>query len=688
MAITNAQQYKQILQKEREEKAFGGLMGIDGRKAYVGGSYAETSPGSGKERGSYQGRDDSGGYGGTYSGGGGGADSSYITPTQEANNAAAIAKGKAEKAAADKKAAEAKAKEEKKKEKKEAKAKAKKDKRLKKMRQKAFDRFQQLEPYVNIMDEYGETGEDLAKATGFKGNIETGFEYDKDFFRDSKTGKIKDKFTEMVDINKGKTDIFGNPKEPKFVEQFKSDAIPGYDFSINPVKSNFQSGLGTLTSTGSTTKVKPNDYGIQIPTGTSFDILSNIVRPPTGLQAFNTLEEARNIGDLTTRYAGGDDSAYDEYLDLIDRTNPTTGGGGGGGGQQQDPCLGPNPPAYCAVNNDPTDPATPTRNLGGLAPRFAGSIFDFTGLANGGRAGYMDGGMMEDTPEGGIMDLESGRQMYFLGKLVKKATRAVKKIVKSPVGKAALLYFGGNALMGAGGGKGLASFFGKGSFNPLRMAAAATSDGPMTQLSPLGKILSKFGMATGEGGGKLTLGGKLGLGFGIPFALDALGIGKDKDDGFDIDEYYRKNGINIADVRNNPYNYLSARNQGSLFAANGGLMRTGYQEGGDAEPVAKKTMPLLDMDGMEKDYREDGGFVPIGRMERADDVPARLSKNEFVFTADAVRNAGEGDIDKGAEVMYNMMKNLESGGEVSEESQGLDGAKEMFKTSQRLEEVL
>ena len=63
-------------------------------------------------------------------------------------------------------------------------------------------------------------------------------------------------------------------------------------------------------------------------------------------------------------------------------------------------------------------------------------------------------------------------------------------------------------------------------------------------------------------------------------------------------------------------------------------------------------------------------------------------KNEFVFTADAVRNAGEGDIDKGAEVMYNMMKNLESGGEVSEESQGLDGAREMFQTSQRLEEVL
>ena len=129
----------------------------------------------------------------------------------------------------------------------------------------------------------------------------------------------------------------------------------------------------------------------------------------------------------------------------------------------------------------------------------------------------------------------------------------------------------------------------------------------------------------------------------------------------------------IADIRNNYRNYM-----GTAFLA----------EGGKAEPVAKKTMPLLDMDGKEMDFRAEGGFVPIGRMERADDVPARLSKNEFVFTADAVRNAGEGDIDKGAEVMYNMMKNLEAGGEVSEESQGLEGARRMFQTSQRLGEVI
>ncbi len=64
----------------------------------------------------------------------------------------------------------------------------------------------------------------------------------------------------------------------------------------------------------------------------------------------------------------------------------------------------------------------------------------------------------------------------------------------------------------------------------------------------------------------------------------------------------------------------------------------------------------------ELDYRNTGGFVPVGVKERADDVPAMLSKNEFVFTADAVRNAGDGNINKGAQKMYNMMKNLENGG--------------------------
>ena len=64
------------------------------------------------------------------------------------------------------------------------------------------------------------------------------------------------------------------------------------------------------------------------------------------------------------------------------------------------------------------------------------------------------------------------------------------------------------------------------------------------------------------------------------------------------------------------------------------------------------------MPAMEMDYRG-GGFIPVGSKERADDVPARLSKNEFVFTADAVRAAGGGSVQKGAQKMYNTMKMLE-----------------------------
>ena len=77
--------------------------------------------------------------------------------------------------------------------------------------------------------------------------------------------------------------------------------------------------------------------------------------------------------------------------------------------------------------------------------------------------------------------------------------------------------------------------------------------------------------------------------------------------------------------------------------------RIGAQEGG-----------IMDMGGLEKDYRFSGGFVPIGAYEKKDDVPARLSKNEFVFTADAVRAAGGGNINKGAKRMYETMKNLEA----------------------------
>ena len=63
--------------------------------------------------------------------------------------------------------------------------------------------------------------------------------------------------------------------------------------------------------------------------------------------------------------------------------------------------------------------------------------------------------------------------------------------------------------------------------------------------------------------------------------------------------------------------------------------------------------------GTEADYRG-GGVIPMGSKERADDVPARLSKNEFVMTADAVKAAGGGSVNRGAKKMYNLMHNLEA----------------------------
>ena len=96
------------------------------------------------------------------------------------------------------------------------------------------------------------------------------------------------------------------------------------------------------------------------------------------------------------------------------------------------------------------------------------------------------------------------------------------------------------------------------------------------------------------------------------------------------------------------------QSQGEVYAqymARGG--RPGYALGTSKEGI-------MNLGGLEKDYRTTGGFVPIGEYEKKDDVPARLSKNEFVMTADAVRAAGGGSINKGAQRMYDTMKHLEA----------------------------
>ena len=90
-----------------------------------------------------------------------------------------------------------------------------------------------------------------------------------------------------------------------------------------------------------------------------------------------------------------------------------------------------------------------------------------------------------------------------------------------------------------------------------------------------------------------------------------------------------------------------------------GFNKFDYPTGGVPVRTPKKQGGLMDLGGLEMDFRAEGGFVPIGAKEKADDVPARLSKNEFVMTADAVRGAGNGSIKAGAQKMYNTMKELE-----------------------------
>jgi hypothetical protein len=112
-------------------------------------------------------------------------------------------------------------------------------------------------------------------------------------------------------------------------------------------------------------------------------------------------------------------------------------------------------------------------------------------------------------------------------------------------------------------------------------------------------------------------------------------------------KYYRQAGHDEETIQEAlEINGLGGYYEPPVTAANGGII--GLKHGG-----------MLNFGGREMDLRT-GGFVPIGKKEKADDVPARLSKNEFVMTADAVRAAGGGDVNKGAQRMYNVMNNLEA----------------------------
>jgi hypothetical protein len=343
----------------------------------------------------------------------------------------------------------------------------------------------------------------------------------------------------------------------------------------------------------------------------------------------------------------------------------------------------------------------------------------------GGRIGYASGGI------GSLVN----RQGYFLGdivkgvgKIFKGAVNAVKKVVKSDLGKAALtiaaIYATGGGfspqgfsmfgsagssaggLLGSGGTFNLgSSYLGQGLLGAPTAFAPGTSEiasfGSKGLLGNLG-ITGGFGQGLSSGISSLLPGKDTLTTFLGGTALGGFLGGEPKREDYGSDEEHQaavaRYKTQFQTAMNNPNPQFAAglypnnpfypQRQVTAMAANGG--RIGYAGGGIGDLISQVTKqeyfgtPMMANGGRmgyalgaevptrqnqagvkELDYRDTGGFVPpIGIKERADDIPAMLSNNEFVFTANAVRNAGGGDENIGAQRMYKLMKNLEAGGSV------------------------
>ncbi len=367
------------------------------------------------------------------------------------------------------------------------------------------------------------------------------------------------------------------------------------------------------------------------------------------------------------------------------------------------------------------------------------------------------------------------RQMYGLGSFVKSIGKGIKKIVKSPIGKAAILGLGA---YGLGGGFGAGFKFGN--------IPGFTSAKNFMIGSPLG-FKDGLGSVARSSGFLDKIGGKAGLGILGASALSGLFAGKSEEEVSDLkrnpaalrgylSQYYKNLNQDASDtevnefVESNMTEYKSdggrigyadgteeivqpsasmmvdtttsnpipedadrqaaaeiakvmmatrdlPREEGEIedtetmstkqfmteqylmpkvkqlvenfgiseiealkmvrdemakfvkpAKANGGRM--GYAYGSDELVEQASGIEGLDVNinpkGVkELDLRDNGGFIPpVGVKEKADDIPAMLSNNEFVFTADAVRGMGDGNVNKGAQRMYDMMKKLENGGRV------------------------
>ena len=277
--------------------------------------------------------------------------------------------------------------------------------------------------------------------------------------------------------------------------------------------------------------------------------------------------------------------------------------------------------------------------------------------------------------------MQQPRQQYGLGSIVKGVKKAVKgvakgvkKFAKSDLGKAAIIAGISFGIPGTN----IGGLFGRSSFMlPAGSSGVTGLLGQKGIAATLGNlsmpsILSK---STGEGAALKNFGKVFAGGTALTALLGAAEEGDDEALAATQDvgalrkylaSYYSNLGYTVDEIAENVARDTSEYTSAAGGYADGG--RIGYAFGDKVEMAAGiEGLPVnINPEGVkELDLRETCGFIaPVGVKEKADDIPAMLSNNEFVFTADAVRAAGGGSVNKGAQIMYDTMKKLENGGTV------------------------
>ena len=310
-----------------------------------------------------------------------------------------------------------------------------------------------------------------------------------------------------------------------------------------------------------------------------------------------------------------------------------------------------------------------------------------------------------------ISRMQEPRQLYGLGSLVKSIGKTVKKVVKSDLGKAALIgaaafgipgtqfggllgraSFGGPAMSIFGKQGGIGALFANPSIAAMKTQGAEKGflrglldkvPGGGYTLGAIGSILAASGMSPEEieetkrdpekvkmylrdyysktnpdksaeeveefvttNTSEYAIGGRVGFADGKNMKMASMD--ENEKELMRLVEEFMERGFSQQEAIEEAKDTLERKSiaVGGRVGLMGGAMPTGIMRANKAGTI-------------ERDYRETGGFVPVGIKEKADDVPAMLSKNEFVMTADAVRGMGGGNIEKGAQRLYDQMKQAE-----------------------------